>query len=208
MPTSISLKDVERVKKHAKSLKSTYPHLSHSVRLNRAAQELFRARSYHELAKWRETTIASYVTDDGAVAICKFCGLYFGPDIREDQQLHRKRHDVFEEALNALGRIPEQHREREDRKRAGYELIYEGNNIEERVNGALEILHAWFDRSLESSIENGFWKRHPKFEVYVSYMMGDLTQFPDDVRKVLEGRFGRQDGMIKPGHSYWYPPAH
>lgn len=208
MPTSISLKDVERVKKHAKSLKSDYPHLSHSARLDRAAHELFKARSYHELNKWRETTISSCVTDDGTVAICSFCGLQFARDIRDDLRLHHNRHDAFESAHNALGRLPEQHREREDRKRAGYEILHEGTNTEQRVNGALEVLRAWFDRSLEGAIESGFWKKHPTFEIYVSYMIGELTQFPADVRKVLEDRFGRQDGMIKPGHSYWYPSAH
>lgn len=207
MSTSISFADIERAKKHAKSLKSSHPHLTHAARLNRAAHELFRARDYHELSKWREATIAAHVIDgdSGATATCSFCGFLFAPDIRTDQKQHRDRHDVFEKAFAALGSLPEQHHQREDRKRAGYQLLHEGRDSEERLAGALEVLRAWFDRSLESSIENSYWKKHPSFETYVSYMVGGLT-FAEDIRTKLENRFGRVDGVIKPERSYWFPP--
>jgi len=207
MSTSISFADIERAKKHAKSLKSSHPSLTHSARLKRASQELFRARDYHELCKWRDATIAIHVIDDdnGSTATCSFCGLHFAPGVRADQKLHRDRHGAFEEALAALGSLPEQYRQREDRKRTGYQLLHEGRDNEERLAGALEILRTWFDRSLERAIEDGYWQKHPKFEAYVSYMVGGLT-FAEDVRTTIENRFGRVDGVIKPEHSYWYPP--
>jgi hypothetical protein len=207
MAISISVADIERAKKLSKQSKSQYPHLSHAKRLDYAAHQLFNARNYHELNKWREATIQKHVVDAGTTATCSYCGLTFAPDIREDQKEHRSRHDAFEEATTCLNYIPEQHQQREIRKKAGYTAMSDGINTQQRMIGALDVLRGWFDRSLESAISSGYWKQHPEFEVYVSYMIGGLDPilFPLDVINGLERKFGRIDGIIEKGHSYWYP---
>lgn len=208
MPVSISAADIERAKKLAKQSKPSFPYLSHAKRLDYAAQQLFKVRNYHELNKWRESTIQQYVIVTGNTATCSYCGLLFAPDLKEDRNSHRHRHDAFEEAVAFLGYLPEQTSQRESRKKAGYSLLSDGTDTNERLDGALDVLRAWFDRSLVRAIGSGYWKQHPKFDAYISYMIGDLSQvhFPKDVIDELERRFGKVDGVIEKGHSYWYPP--
>lgn len=208
MPNSISALDMGRAKQFAKQSKSSFPQLSHTERLDYAAQQLFKARNYHELNKWRESTIQQYVIISGNIATCGYCGRCFAPDIKDEQNSHRSWHDAFEEAATALGYIPEQMSQREKRKKNGYAALSNGANMEQLLSGALDVLRGWFDRSLCSAISYGYWKQHPQFNTYVSYMVGYLSDphFPQEVRSELESKFGRVDGVIEKGYSYWYPP--
>lgn len=206
MAISISASDIERAKKLAKQSTSLHPHLSYTKQLDYAAQQLFRARNYHELNKWREATIQSYVVATGTTSVCSYCGLNFYPDIKEDQKQHREEHDAFEKAVTDLHYVPEHYTQREIRKKDGYKRLSNGVNTQQRMAGALDVIRSWFDRSLHASIKSGDWKQHPKFEEYISYMVGglNLALFPQDVISELESQFGRVDGVIKKGYSYWY----
>lgn len=208
MRISISAADVERAKKFAKQSKHSFPHLSHLKLLNYAAQQLFKARNYHELNQWRESTIQQYIISRGNIATCSYCGLTFGSHLKEERNLHRRHHDAFEEAVTILNYLPEHTSQQERRKEAGYNLLSNGTSTQERLGGALDVLRGWFDRSLVSAMSSGYWKQHPKFETYVTYMIGGLSQacFPQDVQNELKRRFGQVDGIIDKGHSYWYPP--
>lgn len=207
MSILISASDIERAKKLAKQSISLHPHLSYTKRLDYAAQQLFSARSYHELNKWREATIQNHVVATGGTSVCSYCGLNFCPDLKEDQKQHREEHDAFEKAVTDLHYIPEHYNQQEIRKKDGYARLSNGVNTQQRVAGALDVMRSWFDRSLRASIRSGYWKQHPKFEEYISYMIGglNLTLFPQDVISELESRFGRIDGVIKKGYSYWHP---
>jgi hypothetical protein len=207
MSIAISAADVARAKKLAKHLKSSFPQLTHAKRLDYAAQQLFKARNYHELNKWRELAIQQHVSARGNTVTCAYCGLLFVPGVKEDRDEHRSRHDTFEEAVTALGYLPEQTAQQEHRKQAGYRALSDGADTYERMAGALDVLRGWFDRSLVSAIVSGYWKQHPKFETYISFMIGGLNQihFPDDVINELKNMFGQVDGVIERGNSYWYP---
>lgn len=70
--------------------------------------------------------------------------------------------------------------------------------------GAEKILRGWFDRSLDAAITGGYWRRHPTFEQYVA--MTDVGgSIPAEVWELLRARYGRIEGEIAPGYSYWLP---
>lgn len=207
MSPVISVFDIERAKAFAKQSKSSFPNLSHAKRLDYAAQQLFKARNYHELNAWREATIQEHVIAEPYISRCTYCGTNFVAGQKEEQKFHRERHDSFEEASTVFGYVPEQHSQRERRKKSGYDLVINGDNIQKQLEGALDVLRGWFDRSVCRAIREGYWKQHPKFDVYVSYMVGSLSNihFPDNIRSELEATFGRLDGFMDKSDSDWYP---
>lgn len=203
---NISYSDVARVKREAKQLRSEHPDLSHSQRLNLASAKLFGVRGFHELNRHWERSINQHLVEkDGGVAVCNFCGLEFVPGMASERNAHRKRHEAFEEAVYVLKYVPQHYAEREAGKAQGYKLMREAE-AEKRLEGALLVLRAWFDRSLISAIDGFYWKEHPSFGQYVTYMAGDLDGFPQDVVDALVAKYGRKDGVIPRGRSYWYPP--
>ena len=181
-----------------------------------AAREFFSARNFHELNQWRDRTIAHFSASHdntlpdsqapfGNIATCTFCGCVYCPSVKEDQKLHRARHDRFEEATSALGYMPDQYAEIETRKKIGQSQM-SSSDLHICLAGALDVLRGWFDRSLNSAIEQNYWKQHPDFSRYVSYLTGNLPGFPPAVIPILIDQYGREDGVIKPGKPYWYPP--
>lgn len=216
MAKSISFSDIQRVKRRAKQLQLSNPNIPLGKHRDMAAQELFSARHFHELDQWRKHTISQcstphhdmlseFLTHNDNVVTCTFCGFSYCPDLKEDLAQHRVRHDRFEEATSALGYTPEQHAAREARKKVGHEQM-SSTNPDTRLTGALEVLRGWFDRSLDSAIDQNYWKKHPDFGCYVSYLTGNLPGFPPEVIPILIKQYGRQDGIIERGKSYWYPP--
>lgn len=202
---SISLSDVTRVKREAKRLADQYPKLTLGRRQDVAAHELLGVRNYHELIELRKATINRSVVTSNGVAHCQVCGLSFCDDLKEDRDTHQRRHDAFEEATTALKYVPGLHVEREALKKIGYELL-RSIDLREQIEGLLMVIRGWFDRSLESAIRDGYWKQHPVFEAYASFVVGDLAQHPQAAVDALVERFGRVDGVIPKGRSYWYPP--
>lgn len=204
---NISFSDMLHVKREAKQLRANYPDVPHNKLLSQAATALFGVRGFHELKKLRERTINEHVIATEPFAKCNFCGCRFCPDIAEDRKAHNVRHDAFEEATVVLNYIPKQHADREADKKNGYALMY-GSDPEQKLQGALMIIQAWFDRSLDSAIDGKYWKQHPSFEQYITYIVGDLDSFPIPVVNTLIQRYGQNDGVIQKGKSYWYPPKH
>lgn len=203
---NISFSDIARVKREAKRLRSEHPDLSHSQRLNLAATKYFSVRGFHELNRYWEKTMSQYVVEKaGGLAYCTFCGTEFVPGVATERNAHSKRHAAFEEAVDVLKYAPQHYAEREAGKAKGYDLLHDAGAAE-RLEGAVLVLRAWFDRSLVSAISDSYWKSHPSFEQYVSYVVGDLGDFSSETVNELVSRYGRQDGVIPPGRSYWYPP--
>lgn len=202
---SIALSDVTRVKREAKRLAGQYPKLALGQRRDVAAHELLGVRNYHELIALRKATINRSVVTSNGIAHCQVCGLSFCDDLKEDRDTHQRRHDAFEEATTALKYSPRFLVEREVVKKAGYDLL-ESDELEEQVDGLKMVVRGWFDRSLEEAILGGYWKQHPSFESYIPFVIGDLANLPEAAVNALVERFGRVDGVIPKGRSYWYPP--
>lgn len=202
----ISYADISRVKREAKKIRKESPDTPLMNCQSTAAQRLLGVRNFHELTKLREKTrLQDLALSEDGIATCALCGLHFCLDVPEDVKAHQSRHDAYEEAIAVLGYAPQHYPEREANKKKGHTLAWEGMTIDEQIDGALMVIRAWFDRSLDSAIDGGYWKQHPKFETYVSFVVGDLS-FSDAVTSLLTQRFGKVDGVIPKGRSYWYPP--
>lgn len=205
----ISFSDMLRVKREAKQLRTIHPDIPHNKLLSQAATALFGVRGFHELIKLREQTINEHLIATESLAKCNFCGLEFCPDIADDRKTHQTRHNAFEEATGVLNYIPKQYADREASKKSGYILMQDSDlGPEQQLQGALMIIRAWFDRSLDSAIDGQYWKQHPGFEQYITYIVGDLDSFPLPIVDALIQRYGQKDGLIPKGKSYWYPPKH
>ncbi len=202
---TISFSDVQRTKREAKRRAKQSPTVALGRCQDTVARDLFGVRDYHELLAHRTATINSTVVQSGGLARCSFCGIEFCPDLKEDRQAHQRQHDAFEEATVALKYVPRQHAEREALKKGGYKLL-ESDDLEKQVEGLLMVIRGWFDRSLNSAIDGAYWKQHPTFEAYVSFVIGDMEHLPPAPVNALVSRFGRVDGVIPNGRSYWYPP--
>ncbi|WP_041377518.1 hypothetical protein [Polaromonas naphthalenivorans] len=202
----ISFADTLCLKREAKKLGHKFPEKSYSHLRSLAAQQLFGVRSVHEFNRLRKQTVEQHLVLSDGMATCAFCGLQFYPNVPEDSKTHQAKHDAFEEATTVLNYTPKFYAQREANKKHGYALLSD-TDPETQVSGALEVLRSWFDRSLDAAIgESSYWKRHPKFEEYVGFMLGATPPFPAHVVASLEKQYGRIDGVIEKGHSYWYPP--
>lgn len=203
MSKTLSLADIQRLKKLAKQAAATHPELSHAQRLNLVSSRDFGLRNYHEASKLREKSILKHVVVLEELAHCSFCGLTFHPGI--DKREHQERHDVYEEAVAALGYAPANHVAREKSKAEAWKKTYQAASTEGKAEGYIGVFRAWFDRSLDAAIQTGYWKKHPTFEQFVSMIVGD-QEMPIEVQQHITGLYGRNDGHIEAGSSYWYPP--
>ncbi|WP_454253952.1 hypothetical protein [Pseudomonas sp. Marseille-Q7302] len=203
-----SFADVQSVKRHAKTLKSTYPEKKHGKLLDLAAAELLGVRNYYELNRRFDAVIAQHLdVQDGpnAVAHCRYCDFKFGADLREDRLAHRKFHERFMEVEEATGYRPRTYVQRELLKKEGHARARCDASVEVRVEGLLLVLQAWYDRSFASLIEEGKWRKHPSFGEYVAMLVPDLEESHPDLAPALIERFGRMPGVIPPGQSYCSP---
>lgn len=100
---------------------------------------------------------------------------------------------------------PGNYTERERMKQSGYEQMRREENEPDRIDGLLMITRSWFDRSLHSAVMDGYWTKHPTFEVYVAMMISHLETMNAVMAATLAARFGRTPGMIFKGQTYWPP---
>lgn len=208
MQNTITFADVHRVKRHAKQLRINFPDLSHGKRLDKAAVEICGARNYHELSRWFDRTISQHIdTPDGhqGVSHCRYCDFRFASDHKPDQKTHREIHELFMEAEEELGYRPGTYVQRERMKTDGYHLMTNGEHEEDRILGLLMVTRGWFDRSLRSAIESGYWTKHPTFETYVSMMLPHLDTVDLGISAILKARYGRTNEMISIGQTNWSP---
>lgn len=204
MPAHISFDDIKHTQAEAKKLKQDHPELSYMQRLDVATQKLFRLRHYRELEKLREKTISSNLITGDHTATCVYCGLCFAPDLPAEHKEHKVRHNNYEEAVSVLAYKPMHYAEREASKKSGYELL-SANSAEQQVHGALQVIRAWYDRSLDSAIDGNYWKKHPAFEKYVAMINAQENIFSALVESELIARYGVLADQIPSGQTYWYP---
>lgn len=147
----ITFSDIKQVKRQTKQLESTYTTLKLGQRLDKAAAQRLGVRDYHEATRLYDKWLMLHVhfsADTNGVSKCGYCEFSFAADLKSDRQIHRKHHEQFHEACDALGYLPANYVQREIMKRDGRELISDSQTVEERIRGVLLVLHGWFDRSL------------------------------------------------------------
>lgn len=203
--TQVSLSALDAIKRKAKTLKRDYPKLSHTQRLDIASRELLKVSNYHEAKTACTKYIESHLAVRGAIAECSFCGLSFSTDFRDDVSSHEARHIEHEKAHRALGYRPAPYRVREAQKTLAYAELDADNPLTVQVEGALRLIRAHFDRSLETAINGRYWREHPTFDEYIAMTDDYLGTIPPGVMKEIRTRYGRTLGQIAEGRSYWHP---
>lgn len=200
--TTITWTDLVRLKKAAKVAKAEFPNLTYMQRLDVLAARDFGVRHFHELQQRCETDVHACLEDVGGLLRCRLCGLQFDGTEQADVDIHRKQHALYLEAEGALGYLPAQYEERERTKKLGYAWMRSPNPGTQR-EGALAILLAQFDRSLDAAITNGRWGRHPYFDEYVQAALPGANFIPDDIKNRLIAEFGVRPGVMSAESSYW-----
>jgi hypothetical protein len=201
---NISLFTLEKIKKEAKMLKSQFPELSYGQRLNIASQKILNVRGYHEAVVLCKKHVDSFVNQVGEFAECSYCNLSFIAKEKEDIKIHEARHLEYEKAEYELGFLPAPYKIREANKKNAYKKLDTDNPASVKMDGALQLIRAHFDRSLESAIDGEYWREHPTFEEYVA-MVNDYNAIPPDIMNQIRNKFGKILGQINPGESYWFP---
>lgn len=203
MSFATPLRDIEKLKQQAKQAKSTHPHLTHAQRLNMVAQAEHGARSFHEVRSRAKSILAEYQEKKGGLAQCRLCGLLFVPFLSEDVKQHNKQHLLYEEVLVAQGRVPEGYHQREESKRRGRELARAAAAPEDELAAVEIIVGAWYDRSLESAITGGYWKKHPDFDKFAAMIFPLANRFMTQASELYLQKYGPNPGGIPEGKSYW-----
>lgn len=203
--TSITWSDLARIKRAAKAAKDTLPHLTRAQRLDYIAATEYGVRHFHELKKQYEAQVASCIDTDGGVQYCHFCSFTFVGTLATDIKEHSERHQLFEEAQAMLGFIPMPYKEREQIKRVGYGWMHSSDPGTQR-QGALTVLLAYFERSMEHAVANGRWHKHPYFTEYLACILPGAGFVPKSIRPLLTKEFGEQPGIIPADRTDW--PLH
>lgn len=135
---------------------------------------------------------------------CEFCRFFYNTSNEVEEREHEERHAAFEEARRVLGFLPANSDTQERQKSRGNYLLA-SKAVRERYDGALLILRGHFDRSLESAIIDGYWRKHPSYEEYVAMAFSGYD-FDEAVQKLIEKAYGRREREMDPDSSYWTPP--
>lgn len=138
---------------------------------------------------------------------CEYCRLTYDEGNAADRRRHTKRHKAFREAEFVLTRLPDSYKRREAEKKKAYDLLKRTHDPASQYTGALTLMRAHFDRSLEVSIEEGYWTTHPSFVEYIRMAEYDSVTIPNAVMAAIRAKFPADPGHIPYGHSYWYPPG-
>lgn len=139
------------------------------------------------------------------ITTCPYCHLMYDDSSSADSRKHNRRHRKYHEAETELGWLPKAYEVQEALKSRAHEKL-RSSDSDQQYSGALDLLHAHFDRSLEASIDRDDWRRHPTFSEYVAMMDYHPEIVPRNVMARLHAEYGRDSETIPIGESYWRPP--
>lgn len=198
----VSLLDIENIKREAKKIKKEFPCLPHGQCLDKASIKILKVRNYHEASKLARKQIDSFVHHSGTTDKCSYCQLLFVATEKSDMKEHEIRHLEYEKVEHILGFIPTGMEDREKEKRLAREELSINNSDVIQMNGALRLMRAYFERSLEFSIIGRYWSKHPSFERYIAML--DLSHlFSKEIMDKVVKKYGRVEGEINKGMTYW-----
>jgi hypothetical protein len=205
MSINISLFTLDKIKHEAKTLKHQLPHLSYMQRLDLASKETLKVRNYHEAKVRCKKHIDSYITINGSVSECSYCGLSFVESQKDDLKVHESRHLEYEKAEVTLGFLPATYKVRENNKKTAYDTLSPYSKTPATIEMALLLIRTHFDRSLTEAIIHKYWRKHPTFEEYVAMSDDYKNMIPEPITTMIRTKYGRIAGQIESGKSYWYP---
>jgi hypothetical protein len=198
---------LNKTKASAKKSKLKYPDLTYNQRLDIAAREICGRENYHELKKHHDKYLAYISFPEGiSTHVCPYCHIHFCPDEKSDVEQHEKNHRKWEIVEYALNYLPNSYEKREQSKKDAYKKIHDGNSFQERFEGVLQLIRAHYDRSLDTAIDEDYWKEHPDFETFVA--MSDYSNIlPKDLVAAIKDKYGEIKEGIGVEKSYWFPNA-
>lgn len=202
MDPHITLSDVRRAKRMAKTARRASPFLTHQQHLDEIARREFGVRDYHELGVLHKKSMERYLSPEGGATRCRYCGFLLVPEYEEDRKQHDALHEAYEQAYATLGFLPSQYAEREKRKREGYNGIH-SENEHTRQEAALLLMFSYFERSLDAAIQGDYWKTHPYFNQYARELAPVANFLPDDLRAWLTNKFGPPQTTVVLAGTYW-----
>lgn len=132
---------------------------------------------------------------------CEACSFSYDRTSRQDKRTHDQHHQQYLDACSFLDYTPMCGDEREQQKAHGYQLLHDQ---EHALHGALLVLQAHYDRSLEDAIVQGYWREHPSFSEYIR-MLAIEEVYHAEIVDTLRELFGRWMPGIPEGESYWCP---
>lgn len=206
MSEPVSFSALKALKQSAKNLRQQFPDLTHAQRLDLASRQRYHI-NYHETLQRHQQYVSAYLQPDddtGAFVTCTYCGFYFGQQEAGERKEHAFRHERFERAENQLQYRPMLHPQREDAKKRAYDLL-RTEDFDVQLEGALMLIRAHFDRSLDAAIDRSYYRDHPTFHQYIAMADDYKGIIPTPVMAELRRQFGKIEGAIEIGSSYWYP---
>jgi len=136
---------------------------------------------------------------------CPYCHLMYDDSSAADSRKHNNRHRIYHEAESEIGWLPKAYEDRETLKSQAYEKLRSAGP-DKQYSGALDLLHAHFDRSLEAAIDRNEWQQHPTFSRYVAMVDYHPELVPPDTMDRIRAKYGKEENGIPIGESYWYLP--
>lgn len=197
-----------KVRITAKKLKNQYPSASYNQRLNIASQQLCGMKNYHELTKHHKNYLEKIrLPENEREHTCPYCHMIFSPDIEGEIEEHERNHRKWEVVEFSLGYLPCSYPQREKLKKLAYEKIHDEDDFDIKLQGAIELIRAHYDRSLDAAIDGEYWKEHPSFEEFIS--MSDYSNIlPSDLVEGLIKKYGKNTDGIAVEKSYWFPSTY
>lgn len=167
MNKGFCISEIEFVKSRAKEYRKIFPDLSINKCRDITTSLILRVDSFQEALSLCHEHLNNYFDDSIG---CKYCFLQFDPSNRHDFKEHWRRHFEFEKAERYLNFLPSSYQKRESEKAIAYDEL-NSQCFNSQFKGGLRLIKSHFDRSLEISIDNGDWIKHPKFEQYLVAMI-------------------------------------
>lgn len=128
---------------------------------------------------------------------CPDCGFEYSSDNHTQVAIHNERHKKWENAVKRFG-FCWNYIEREKRHSARHTMRDERKNFSVRYDAAIDLIKAYFSRSVEGS---GYDLNHITFDEYIGYFLySQKDAFPGDIKRELINKYGSKPGMLG---SYW-----
>mgnify|MGYP002713144072 CR=1 FL=1 len=140
------------------------------------------------------------------VTKCPLCDFSYALDLTEDCAEHQAFHNQCKEAEEEFGLRLMVYEKQEDEKKLAHREL-ESDELKTQTQGALRLIKAHFHRSLFAAVSRGDWREHPRFDDYIAMVDDYESVIPNAAMVSLRQQYGRREGFIEEGSSYWSPQS-
>lgn len=126
---------------------------------------------------------------------CPVCGLYYDSSYLPDVKEHDEFHKTFCKAVEYFGDYCRPKDKWAKMKSSAYDILdSEGCSQQEKTDALLELIAAYFSRSLSAW---GYSLNHPKFDEYAAMLLNQehFKKYSTDAYNVLLKKYGKKPGI-------------